>query len=354
MLPDPDTVARDSAYVIEDGTGQWLYFITGLGTEASPLIWDKVAFENGTTVLVNGNPVQTFDADSKLSYPDNFAISAYYRLFGLNTNSDKVRTFNIAITPNGCASGNIPRFNSPSTTYSGQNATGTFWVGTPVQEQHVANKKYVDEQVQAAKDASVAKNTTEEWIVYGTSGVGTQTSHKIATTNARRVSGSIPSYSSLTNTNADTIPANATLIVSTPTKVAHAANKKYVDDAIAAKPHITEQFKFMNPEDSSTNKLALSTYYAMDNTHITFEAIPLIASLPDAGLIFSTGSSTTVYRKIEFFKSSTVLESSAPWCRGTLVDGTVSYFQPASGGNLVAKSGPVLVSVTVSPITSLS
>ena len=338
MLPDPDTVARDSAYVIEDGTGQWLYFITGLGTTESPLIWDRVAFENGTTVLVNGNPVQTFDADSKvdaLTAGKEFAVVPFYAA-GSTVQGWK----SIGVSRYSAVAANLVQYLSVNNVEGDYIPTGTIIVNTPTKIAHAANKKYVDEQVQAAKDASVAKITTAKRI-YGTSSDGTTTTGYILNGESAEA-GSIPQRRS-----------GGRIVTGTPTVDADATNKKYVDDAIAAKPHITEQFKFMNPEDSSTNKLALSTYYAMDNTHITFEAIPLDVNLASAGIAFST-TPNVVYRKLEFFKSSDVLQSNAPWCRGTLVDGTVSYFQPASsGGTLVARSGPILVTVTISPITAL-
>ena len=319
MLPDPDTVARDSAYVVEDGTGQWLYFITGLGTEASPLIWDKVAFENGTTVLVGGNPVQTFDADSKVSR----SIKAYV-VYGRSQSSET--TYDVR--GEAAEAGTIVQ----------RRSNGRVVVGTPTANNDATTKLYVDEQVQAAKDASVPITTIAD-KAYVTDAYGNTTTRNISTSPNQ---GSIVIYYT-----------NGVIRTGTPTENNHATTKKYVDDAIAAKPHITEQFKFMNPEISETNKIALSSYYALDNTHITFEAIPLDVNLSSAGIAFST-TPNTVYRKLEFFKSSTVLESNAPWCRGTLLDGTVSYFQPAAGGNLVARSGPVLVSVTTSPVTEIN
>jgi len=344
MLPDPDTVARDSAYVIEDGTGQWLYFITGLGTEASPLIWDKVAFENGTTVLVGGNPVQTFDADTKLNVKsiinNSFNTIPYIKQGTIN----EQHWAWIQRSLNGASAGYtsepmLATYFSPNTSFSEtQKATGVLYTADPTKDFHTASKKYVDEQVQAAKDASVPITTIAD-KAYVTDAYGNTTTRNISTSPNQ---GSIVIYYT-----------NGVIRTGTPTENNHATTKKYVDDAIAAKPHITEQFKFMNPEISETNKIALSSYYALDNTHITFEAIPLDVNLSSAGIAFST-TPNTVYRKLEFFKSSTVLESNAPWCRGTLLDGTVSYFQPAAGGNLVARSGPVLVSVTTSPVTEIN
>lgn len=336
MLPDPDTVARDSAYVVEDGTGQWLYFITGLGTAESPLIWDKVAFENGTTVLVGGNPVQTFDADSKVSKITS--TTQYLRVYANYAGTEKSPI--VATTP-GLAVDQSDRIASYGPV--GRSATSTvnahLMTGIPVYDYDAANKKYVDEQVQAVKDASVEKNTTQEYIVYGTSSVGTQTTHTIATTNARRTAGSIPSYSSLTNTNADTIPSNATLIVSTPTKIAQAANKQYVDNNLS----------IINNRFLKSKILLGYTSYSVSNLIET--GVPCIIELTPCfntqdqvgqfGLGFSSG--TIIYTKLQIIYTG----SGIPYGVGYKSDGTRVVF--SSGLTTVYISGVSMVSVEYSP-----
>lgn len=66
QLPDPTETPRNYAYVYKDGdqtTPDLIYFITG---EVGSEVWSYATFaQTGTTVSVNGNPVSTFDADTK-------------------------------------------------------------------------------------------------------------------------------------------------------------------------------------------------------------------------------------------------------------------------------------------------
>lgn len=125
MLPDPTTLPRDSSYVVQDTTGQWLYFLTGTDT----LIWDKVPFENGTTVLENGNPVQVFDADTKLN---NNNIQ--YSLYG---NDEEGIPSMYPVTSGNPTNGYIPAYDNYNCLVS----------APPEQGIHVATKEYVDESI---------------------------------------------------------------------------------------------------------------------------------------------------------------------------------------------------------------
>ena len=66
QLPDPTETPRNHAYVYKDGdqlTPDLIYFITG---EVGSEVWSYASFaQTGTTVSVNGNPVSTFNADTK-------------------------------------------------------------------------------------------------------------------------------------------------------------------------------------------------------------------------------------------------------------------------------------------------
>lgn len=140
QLPDSSTVERNSAYVILETAGQFLYFITGTDN----LIWNRVPFENGTTVTVEGNPVQIFDADTKL---DKVATSSY-----------KARVYCTA--PNGTATvmrdiasgtelenGRIPIYIWNSSSYGDSGSGDAVLVsGEPIKKRHVATKNYVDNQ----------------------------------------------------------------------------------------------------------------------------------------------------------------------------------------------------------------
>ncbi|MBO5425716.1 MAG: collagen-like protein [Lachnospiraceae bacterium] len=132
MLPEPASIARDTAYVVEDGTGQWLYFIVGIEPDLS---WDKVAFENGTTVLVNDNPVQTFSADTKVDKRLDAPTSAY----GVSpSNTDIMWEIYIPNTSTGAAN-KLAMYDD----------NACLWTPTPVADVNAANKAYVDNSVSA-------------------------------------------------------------------------------------------------------------------------------------------------------------------------------------------------------------
>ena len=72
QLPDPTQTPRNYAYVYKDGsqlTPDLMYFITGtVGSE----VWSYASFAQiGTTVSVGGNPVSTFNADTKQDLIDS-------------------------------------------------------------------------------------------------------------------------------------------------------------------------------------------------------------------------------------------------------------------------------------------
>ena len=233
MLPDPDTVARDSAYVVQDETGQWLYFITGTDT----LIWDKVPFENGTTVLVGGNPVQTFDADSKV---DKITSTAQYlRVYANYAGTEKrpivATTPALAVDESDRIASYGPTGRSASTTMNAHLMTGN-----PVYNYDAANKRYVDGQIQAVKDESVAKSTTTNGIyaLYG-SNSNVDVMRIIASTDSVLKYGSIPYYITSTDPLGNMTKTGFHLVSCAPTKDAHCANKKYVDDKAAL---ITDNF----------------------------------------------------------------------------------------------------------------
>lgn len=278
MLPDPDTVARDSAYVVEDGIGQWLYFITGLGTAESPLIWDKVAFENGTTVLVDGNPVQTFDADSKISVPSATHELAVVPTFEVN--SQKVLYRNIGQSVHSAKGNAIALYIGEANTSGDTIPAGCLITNTPTKIAHAANKKYVDEQVQAAKDASVPAVSTAS-ILYGNGANGnlfnfTWSENDAAYTIARRGAG-------------------GTLAVGTPAKDADATTKKYVDNAIA-----NLQIKTINSKLVIGKTSIPLTDYILSGVPSIIEITPVFQSATQVGGIgIGYSSSSDKYVRIK-------------------------------------------------------
>lgn len=139
QLPDPTTVPRNSAYVILETAGQFLYFITG----TDDLIWNRVPFENGTTVTVGGNPVQTFNADDYLK--KNY-LPQRYSVYIAENQTQKMKQ--LQSNPTSAANGVIPVYfnvnTNPGTTATGN---GTLYTSDPKHEIQVANKRYVDNQI---------------------------------------------------------------------------------------------------------------------------------------------------------------------------------------------------------------
>ena len=157
MLPDPNSIERDSAYVIQETNGQWLYFITGTGEVDNPLIWNRVAFENGTTVLEGGAPVQTFDADTKVD-----KVSEQYRVYGTDMNGQPT-TYDVS-----GGAGSIVSYSSD------------FSIPVAVPEDttensfYAANCKYVNEQIDT-KIADKVSGTSKTYQVYATDTFGNDT-----------------------------------------------------------------------------------------------------------------------------------------------------------------------------------
>lgn len=176
---------------------------------------------DATTVLVGGNPVETFDADTKVNKHSN---SSYIRVYAQQPNSQTLYTnvylqanANIQSTQSGYW---IPKYNPGTMPDSEKTMTGTLACGTPTKNYHAANKKYVDEQVQGAKDASVPAVSTAS-ILYGNG-----------------ADGNLFNFTWSEDANVYTIArrgVRGTLKVGTPTADTHATTKKYVDDNFIAK-----------------------------------------------------------------------------------------------------------------------
>ena len=137
QLPDPTETPRNYAYVLKDGdqtTPDLIYFITGaVGSE----VWSYASFaQTGTTVSVNGNPVSTFDADTKLdkttgitTYPQLYAKSASGNKVMIDLRSDVVEGEDVAVSRSLLGNILVPL--------------------TPVSNNSATSKKYVDDGVNA-------------------------------------------------------------------------------------------------------------------------------------------------------------------------------------------------------------
>lgn len=224
QLPAPDSVARNSAYVVQDETGQWLYFITGTTT----VIWSKVPFENGTTVTVEGLPVQVFDADTKVNkYTTNPGLKIVY---GQNANGTEA-VIAIGTSNTTMSNGRLAQYWPPTQEMAPVN--GVLITSNPQQPHQCANKQYVDTEV--AKKISIPSGTPSYGVIPSVTSTGATQYLYIdqslgngpaTVTTAGKVVATYKSksYEPLAGYNTQV------LLTGTPTKDLHAANKKYVDE----------------------------------------------------------------------------------------------------------------------------
>ena len=194
MLPlDTLNIDRNSAYVVEDGTGRWLYFLVD-GDSVEPE-WDKVAFETGTVVMSNDQILTTFNADTKVN-----AVSDRYILYGTDLNGEGT-TYPL---DTGAAGSLLLR-----------NGDGTIAVPDPIGELEAANKQYVDNAIANADYVRHADVPMDTATVYGRTADGTDTIIPAGVATA----GYIPIY-----TTGGQLKVNRL-----PTISSEVANKAYVD-----------------------------------------------------------------------------------------------------------------------------
>lgn len=130
QLPDPNSVPRNTAYLIRvvDNAPPDLYIITG----ESDLTWtNSGGFGYGTTVLVRGNPVETFNADSKLNV---IPTTGGVQIYANDISGNQVV---------------IPAYSDQSIGSSAiiRGASGHHVEPTPTSRDHAANKGYVDDTI---------------------------------------------------------------------------------------------------------------------------------------------------------------------------------------------------------------
>ena len=182
QLPrDTLVIDRDSAYVVEDETGRWLYFLVDGALEPE---WDKVAFASGSIVIADNEILNTFDADTKVN-----AVNQANILYGTNYMGQEIT---------------YPVDNGQPGSIVLRNCDNTIAVPDPEGDLEVANKQYVDNAIDNAP--YVAKRPEGEYdyiIAYISTEGGGQSEAKVDV-KAEMTAGSIPVYQ-----------ANGTLNVST-------------------------------------------------------------------------------------------------------------------------------------------
>lgn len=193
------------------------------------------ALDTKTNVTVNGEHVDTFNADTKLDKVTTG--TGFNRVYGIGQDGTNI-FFNV-----------IMGSSSPNTIVIRNNA-GAIVTNTPTADNHAATKKYVDDIANTKLDKVTATDNYNR--VYTVSNTGEQTLLKVA-------SGSV---------DIGTIAqrgVGGTLLIGTPTADGHAATKKYVDDIGNAKldkvSGSDNAYKIYGTDNNGNNILWNLTYF---------------------------------------------------------------------------------------------
>ena len=210
MLPlDTLNIDRNSAYVVEDGTGRWLYFLVD-GDSVEPE-WDKVAFETGTVVMSNDQILNTFNADTKVN-----AVNQRSVIYGTDVNGQGT-TYPLDIGEPG--------------SILIRNGDNNIVIPDPVGELEAANKQYVDNAV--ANAPYVPKRPVGEYdypIVYVSGTAGGVATAKLGN-DGSTTAGSVPVYQTGGRLKVGALPAASSDV----------ANKAYVDAHVRPQAFSTSQ-----------------------------------------------------------------------------------------------------------------
>ena len=279
MLPEPASIARDTAYVVEDGTGQWLYFIVGIEPDLS---WDKVAFENGTTVLVDDNPVQTFSADTKVDKRLDAPTSAY----GVSpANTDIMWEIYIPNTSTGAAN-KLAMYDD----------NACLWTPTPVADVNAANKAYVDNSISDLDTKFVENKDINNG---GNSFTVANHVYAIGSTGENTLVPFIPVYNAGANNTLIIRDSSGRAQINTPTQALDIANKRYVNGAYATKlVHYSSSSYSITVQSLMT---ALQTSGYVPQAKLVFTALPSTANqmASNMGIGILSGDENCRYAKIE-------------------------------------------------------
>lgn len=186
--------------------------------------------------------------------------------------------------------------------------------------QEAVNKKYVD-------DNFVAKiTTTGKQLVYGINANGVPVNYTLSISSASIASGAIPKYYSIESTIADTAPSgNGIIVTSTPTKKYHAANKKYVDDAIKAAGTGTKLYEHIISFRAETEVDSEDVGYACIRSRTTSES-PILPATDDSE------NSTAVYEYLGALGAVSADKAyPATTAKGDTAAGSTTTFFPIVG-----------------------
>lgn len=129
QLPPPDETDRSFAYII-DIDGVFHLFVITEDTETGSLVWTDMGPHGGTQIFVNGESVDTWNADTKL---DKVSGVPGKQVYGIQDGAQVMYD----VSNSGYANGSICQ----------RGSGGTVFVGTPSHNNHAANKKYVDDAI---------------------------------------------------------------------------------------------------------------------------------------------------------------------------------------------------------------
>lgn len=160
-LPSPATLDKlDAAYLVGNSTDGYDLYIQ-IGATPATAVWaDMGPFNEGTVVIVNGTPVATFNANTKVSVQEGYVGNRVYA--------------QASGTGNGLIMYKVdaPEADTPAPVVNGaiakRDVNGQIGVpATPTANQHATSKQYVDGRVSGVNDGTNWTSLTIGGSTYG-------------------------------------------------------------------------------------------------------------------------------------------------------------------------------------------
>lgn len=132
QLPAPTQSIRNNAYIIDINGVYHLYVITQVSNEDTTLQWTDMGPHGGTQVFANGEPIDIFNADTKL---DKITTNTgYTRFYAIGPAGSQI-TYRVGAST------------FEANTVGVRTSTGTLRGATPTDNNDLTTKKYVDDAV---------------------------------------------------------------------------------------------------------------------------------------------------------------------------------------------------------------
>lgn len=225
QLPDPSTLGnRTISYLVGTEAPYDLYVQVEGSVETTE--WRNTGpFNAATLVTVNGLGQNVWNADTKLDVPAELP-EGYKTVIGYAPNSTVPTTWAVGAYATSGANAVIAMYND----------NGALMSIVPTEDNEVANKEYVDDKLTTKLTKPAALPNSECILLYGpdtsTEGYKVNYIEKGNSTGTARA-GRPAFFVYNTDGSNNNIPEGV-LFTGTPQYNGHAANKKYVDDAIAS------------------------------------------------------------------------------------------------------------------------